>query len=809
MTPKPIISVTGLGAAAPEQSAPLFQTREPIVFPFSLTPLAVTGEFNRAALAKAMEGDRLLAFFPELPAPEELGMLPVQTQLMAFSFQNVRRSGAGILVRVVKELNFPDGSTQILVRGIKRIKCTLLETDPAVPTARFRAVPAAPEELLKEPEIAAHGKNIQMLFQELAATQPGLPAELQIAILNSPQPERLADLVADALNFSYAEKLILLAMPELKARFELLEILMNRELEVFRLGMKIQSEVQQSMNQSQREFFLREQLRAIQEELGEDSRNPDIIELEKRIKESALPETVLEVIQKEMARLEVIPQAAPEYHIAYTYLTWLLDVPWLKFTEDRLDCNAAAGVLDEDHYGLEDVKERILEFMAVLQLRAADSGHKAPILCLVGPPGVGKTSLGQSIARAMNRSFVRISLGGVRDEAEIRGHRRTYVGAMPGRIIQSLKKAGSGNPVFMLDEIDKLANDFRGDPASALLEVLDPAQNHAFNDHYLELDCDLSKIFFIATANVLETIPGPLQDRMEIIRLPGYTSFEKREIARRYLVPRQLKECGLDPKQIRFQLSALDELIDYYTREAGVRQLERSIASVCRKLARRILAAPPEKAVSVNAKLVRELLGARKFLLDEAAEPVLGCATGMAWTGVGGVILPIETIALPDGKGALKLTGSLGKVMQESAETAFSLVRAHAAEWQIDPEVFRKNDIHIHVPDGATPKDGPSAGVTLTLALLSLLTGKPLRRRFAMTGEITLSGKVTAVGGIREKVVAALRAGIRQVMLPEENRKDLEEIPEEVREKLEFFFVSGFREAVKIGFGETKRKGGK
>ena len=449
-----------------------------------------------------------------------------------------------------------------------------------------------------------------------------------------------------------------------------------------------------------------------------------------------------------MARLEVIPQAAPEYHISYTYITWLLDVPWLKFTEDRLDCLEAAKVLDADHYGLEDVKERILEFLAVLQLRKNDD-RKAPILCLVGPPGVGKTSLGQSIARAMNRNFVRVSLGGVRDEAEIRGHRRTYVGAMPGRIVQNLKKAGTANPVFMLDEIDKLANDFRGDPASALLEVLDPAQNYAFNDHYLEVDCDLSKVFFIATANLLDTIPGPLRDRMEIIRLPGYTSFEKREIARRYLVPRQLKASGLTAKQVRFHLSGVDELIDYYTREAGVRDLERTVGQVLRKIARRIVEGKIEAGapVSVTPKLVQELLGPRKFLLDEAENAGPGYATGMAWTSCGGVILPIEVIAIPGGKGALKLTGSLGKVMQESAETAFSLIRAHAAEWKIEPAYFNEHDFHIHVPDGATPKDGPSAGITLTLALISLLTGRSLIPRLSMTGEITLRGRVTAVGG--------------------------------------------------------------
>ncbi|WP_288559750.1 endopeptidase La, partial [uncultured Victivallis sp.] len=760
--------------------------RDPVVFPFGLTPLLVDGEDKLAILRRAMASDRLLAIFPEMPDDEELGTLPVKVSLKIFTYAEKRRSMVGVLARVVKELKFPDGSVRIVVRGVKRISFSKLELADGVPVARFRGIPENREENENE-EVIARQKSVLMLFQELAGMMPGLPDELQVAVLNAGSPARMADMIADSMSFSYPEKLLLLVLSEVRARQEFLAILLNRELEVMKLSMKIQSEVSQVMSQQQREFYLREQLRTIQEELGEDSRNPDIIELEKRIGETELPDKVSEVIAKEMARLEVIPQAAPEYHISYTYITWLLDVPWLKFTEDRLDCQEAAKVLDADHYGLEDVKERILEFLAVLQLRKNDD-RKAPILCLVGPPGVGKTSLGQSIARAMNRNFVRVSLGGVRDEAEIRGHRRTYVGAMPGRIVQNLKKAGTANPVFMLDEIDKLANDFRGDPASALLEVLDPAQNYAFNDHYLEVDCDLSKVFFIATANLLDTIPGPLRDRMEIIRLPGYTSFEKREIARRYLVPRQLKASGLTAKQVRFHLSGVDELIDYYTREAGVRDLERTVGQVLRKIARRIVEGKIEAGapVSVTPKLVQELLGPRKFLLDEAENAGPGYATGMAWTSCGGVILPIEVIAIPGGKGALKLTGSLGKVMQESAETAFSLIRAHAAEWKIEPAYFNEHDFHIHVPDGATPKDGPSAGITLTLALISLLTGRSLIPRLSMTGEITLRGRVTAVGGIREKVIAALRAGIRQVILPEENRKDTLEIPEEVRKKLEF-----------------------
>ena len=475
MADSSVISVNGIGVSQPEATAVFFPMRDPVVFPFGLTPLLVDGEDKLAILRRAMASDRLLAIFPEMPDDEELGTLPVKVSLKIFTYAEKRRSMVGVLARVVKELKFPDGSVRIVVRGVKRISFSKLELADGVPVARFRGIPENREENENE-EVIARQKSVLMLFQELAGMMPGLPDELQVAVLNAGSPARMADMIADSMSFSYPEKLLLLVLSEVRARQEFLAILLNRELEVMKLSMKIQSEVSQAMSQQQREFYLREQLRTIQEELGEDSRNPDIIELEKRIGETELPDKVSEVVAKEMARLEVIPQAAPEYHISYTYITWLLDVPWLKFTEDRLDCQEAAKVLDADHYGLEDVKERILEFLAVLQLRKNDD-RKAPILCLVGPPGVGKTSLGQSIARAMNRNFVRVSLGGVRDEAEIRGHRRTYVGAMPGRIVQNLKKAGTANPVFMLDEIDKLANDFRGDPASALLEVLDPAQN--------------------------------------------------------------------------------------------------------------------------------------------------------------------------------------------------------------------------------------------------------------------------------------------------------------------------------------------
>ena len=501
----------------------------------------------------------------------------------------------------------------------------------------------------------------------------------------------------------------------------------------------------------------------------------------------------------------MMPQAASEYHVAYNYIDWLLSVPWNEFTKDRNDIKRAKVILDQDHYDLKDVKERILEFLAVLQMK---DDKKAPILCFVGPPGVGKTSLGQSIARALNRKFVRMSLGGVRDEAEIRGHRRTYVGALPGRVIQGIKKAGSTNPVFMLDEIDKLGNDFRGDPASALLEVLDPEQNHAFNDHFLELDFDLSSVMFIATANILDTIPPALLDRMEILRLPGYTPMEKKQIARRFLVPRQIKENGLTKSMISLPMKSIDELITYYTQEAGVRNLERTIGNLCRKVTRKIIEGEIKKdeKVTIQQKDVSKYLGQRKVIPEEAERvPEVGLAIGMAWTSVGGTILPVESTFMP-GKGKLQLTGSLGDVMKESAQASFSYIKSNHDKYGIDSTVFDKNDFHLHVPDGATPKDGPSAGITITTSLVSLLTQRKVKVKTSMTGEITLRGKVTAVGGIKEKVIAAMRSGIHTIILPGQNKKDLEEIPQEVKDKIKFIFVDKIEEAIDLMLLKPERK---
>ena len=783
-----------LDISLPEQlNVPALPLNGTLVFPYALTPLVIDGESSIALVARVAAGaDKLIALFPELPAAENGGSVP-DLKVETFSAEEKTLSSIGVLGRVVKHVKFPDGTDRVLIRGLSRIRC--LSFDPQEHTAQVECI--REESGQDEVEIVAMIKNATRQFQEIISYSPNFPEELKIAILNLTDNTRITDLIADTINLSYAEKLEILTLPTLQERLQLLTILLNREVEVLKLGSEIQTQVHNALGKSQREYFLREQLRTIKQELGEESRNPDIVAIQERLEKLEAPQNIIDTVKKETERLDMIPQASGEYTIAYNYIDWILSLPWQTYTEDRINVAEAAKILDRDHFGLKDVKERILEFLSVLQLK---QDRKAPILCFVGPPGVGKTSLGKSIANAMGRKFVRMSLGGIKDEAEIRGHRRTYLGALPGRILQGLKKAGSSNPVFVLDEIDKIGSDFRGDPASALLEVLDPQQNSAFNDHFLELDYDLSSVMFIATANLLDTIPPPLLDRMDIITLPGYTPYEKRQIARRYLVPRQIRENGLEGKKVSFPLKSIDGIINFYTREAGVRSLERTIGTVLRKVARKVVdkAFDPVADSVVTPEAVRKYLGAPKFLMDEIRKkPEVGTATGMAWTSVGGTILQVEAIMMP-GKGELKLTGSLGEVMKESALTAFSFIRSKAEEFHIDPEVFRKNDFHIHVPDGATPKDGPSAGVTLSTALISLLTGKAVRCDLAMTGEITLRGKITAVGGIKEKVIGALRAGVREIILPEENRKDLEDIPDEVREKLKFHFVTEAGQAWKL-----------
>ena len=781
---------------------PVLPLNNIVIFPYTLSTLVIDNEATIKFIMRISEGERLLTLFPDLSKEDMIDTGGIKgfsnegkSTEFSFDIVNVKDkqlSRIGVLGRIVKLLKFPDNTVRVLVRGLKRVGIVDILTETPNITATVEEIPDLED---KSIECVAMAKNAQNQFQEIISLSPNFPEELRVAMLNVEDSSRLADLIADTLNINFTEKLGVLTAPTLNERFQLLTILLNREVEVLHLGNEIQTQVSNALSQSQREFFLREQLKTIKQELGDEDANPDITVIRKKMAKKDLPHNVIEVINKEIERLEIMPQAASEYHVAYNYIDWLLSVPWKDYTEDRNDIKRARKILDQDHFDLKDVKERILEFLAVLQMK---DDKKAPILCFVGPPGVGKTSLGQSIARAIKRKFIRISLGGVRDEAEIRGHRRTYVGALPGRIIQGLKKAGSANPVFMLDEVDKLGNDFRGDPASALLEVLDPQQNHSFNDHFLELDYDLSSVMFIATANILDTIPPALLDRMEILRLPGYTPMEKRQIARRFLLPRQIKENGLTKSILSLPMKSIDELITYYTQEAGVRNLERTIGTLCRKVARKIIEGeiPRDEKTTIGPKDVAGYLGQRKVILEEAErKPEVGLAIGMAWTSVGGTILPVECTSMP-GKGRLQLTGSLGNVMKESAQASFSYIKSNHEKFNIDSEVFNKNDFHVHVPDGATPKDGPSAGITITTSLISLLTNRKVKVKTSMTGEITLRGRITAVGGIKEKVIAAMRSGISTIVMPKQNKKDLEDIPEEVKSKIEFVFVENAEEAV-------------
>jgi ATP-dependent Lon protease len=630
-------------------------------------------------------------------------------------------------------------------------------------------------------------------FAKFVSMIPYLPDELQVVVMNIKDPGKVTDLIASNLNISIEEKQDLLSTLDVRARLEKLATILNREIELLELGHKIQSQVQSELNKNQKEFYLRQQLKAIQRELGEgDGKGAELEELRKRVEDAKMPPEARKAAEHELDRLRMIPPESAEHTVVRTYLEWLVTLPWSTSTEDNLDQHHARQVLDEDHFDLEKIKDRILEYLAVRQLRRDPKG---PILCFVGPPGVGKTSLGRSIARAMGRRFVRLSLGGIRDEAEIRGHRRTYIGALPGRIIQNLKNATSNNPLFMLDEIDKLGMDFRGDPASALLEVLDPEQNNTFQDHYLDVPFDLSRVMFITTANLLDPIPPPLRDRMEVIELAGYTEEEKLEIARRHLVPKQLAENGLTAENLHFEDDAVVHIIRTYTREAGLRNLEREIGSVCRKIARAITEGRTEPVVCTAAK-VRELLGPERFFSEVAErteEP--GVAVGLAWTPNGGDILFIEATRMA-GKKSLTLTGQLGDVMKESAQAALSYIRSRAERLGIPPEFYETSDLHVHVPAGAIPKDGPSAGVTIATALASLLTGRHVRPNVAMTGEITLRGKVLPVGGIKEKVLAAKRAGIETVIMSRRNEKDLEDVGDEARRALRFVFVETIDEVL-------------
>jgi len=711
--------------------------------------------------------------------------------------EKVRKPGlidlyqVGVAAFILKMMRSPENHYHLLVRTAKKVRLlTTLQEEPYL-VARVEPVEESAE---ISKEIEAMALNIRNLFQRMVELS-NMPAELAMVAGNVEGPYPLVYLVASNMDLTLEESQDILETLETRNVLEKLTVHLNNKLETLELSQEIQKRVKEGMDKSQRDYMLREQLKAIQQELGEgDERTVEIDELKKKMSETVMPVEVWETASKELDRLSRMPPAAAEYTVSRTYLDWLLEFPWEVSTEDNLDIAAAQETLDADHYDLEKVKKRIVEYLAVRKLK---EDMKGPILCFVGPPGVGKTSLGQSIARTLGRKFIRISLGGVRDEAEIRGHRRTYVGALPGRIVQGLRKAGANNPVFMLDEIDKVGTDFRGDPSSALLEVLDPEQNHAFSDHYLEVPIDLSRVMFITTANILDTIPPALRDRMEVIELPGYTEEEKLMIAKRYLLPEQVEAHGLKAEHMELEDDAIRTIIRSYTREAGVRNLEREIAGLCRGVAKEV-AGGREEVTRIDSDDLEKFLGPIKFIPELAARSWgAGLATGLAWTPTGGDIIFIEAARMP-GKGGLTLTGQLGEVMKESATAALTYVRTHAADLGIDNNFLESSDIHIHVPAGAIPKDGPSAGIAMLVALASLVSGSPVRREVAMTGEITLRGDVLPVGGIKEKVLAAHRAGIREVILPYVNEKDLPDIPEPVRQSMQFHLVPAMGEALEV-----------
>jgi len=748
---------------------PILPLRDSVTFPDTLTPLAVGQDRSVRLVNDVLAGDRLLAMVAskdpenETPGPDDLYKVGV----------------TGVVARMLK---VPDGTLRILVQGGQRIRIEAWEPDRDYLVAH---VVELPDVVREGPELTALMRNVQQTFTRIIDEVPYLPEELQLAVANVEDPSALGHLIAGALRIKTEEKQELLEESDVAKRLHKLSQILARELEVVNIGSRIQHQVQSEIDDSQREYILRQQLKAIQEELGErDPAEAEIEDLREQIKLRELPDDIRKVADRELSRLEKLPQAAAEHGVIRTYLEWIATLPWNVSTKDNLDLGHAREVLDEDHYDIEKVKDRILEFLAVRKLKPDAKGS---ILCLLGPPGVGKTSLGHSIARALERKFERISVGGLRDEAEIRGHRRTYIGAMPGVILRALRDAESNNPLFMIDEIDKMGSDFRGDPASAMLEVLDPEQNSSFRDHYLDLPFDLSSVMFITTANTLDTVPGPLRDRMEVIALAGYTEEEKLQIARRYLVPRQIDRNGLKKSQIAFTDTGLKTIITDYTREAGVRGLEREIGAACRKVARQVAEDRLDGKVSVSEPRVRELLGRRRFSMESrrrTREP--GVATGLAWTPVGGDVLFVEATAMP-GKGKLTLTGQLGEVMRESAQAALSYVRAHSEE--LPDGWFAEHDLHLHVPSGAIPKDGPSAGITMATALQSLITGRAVRPEIAMTGEITLTGQVLPIGGLKEKALAAQRLGIKHLIAPRRNEGDLEDIPEPLRKGLSFTWV--------------------
>lgn len=773
-----------------QEILPLLAVRDVIVFPNIVVPLFVGRPKSLKALEVAMLSNRLIVIVAQKdPKVEE----PKPSDLYSI----------GTLCHIHQMVKLPDNTVKVLVEGKERVRI-----DDFLRTDDFFEVKVTPIslEIPYSPHVEALLRNVISEFEKYVKLHPKVPPEIMITVMSMSDAGRVADIIAANMHIKLQEKQQILEAILPEERLKKLLSLLVREVEVLELEKKIHEEVRKQMEQTQKEYYLREQLKAIQKELGRtDEFAEEIEEYARKIKEAKMPPQVEEKAMQELKRLEKMPPMTAEATVVRTYLDWLVSLPWSKRTKDKLDISKAAKILDEDHYGLEKVKERILEYLAVRKLSKKMRGQ---ILCFVGPPGVGKTSLARSIARALNRKFVRISLGGVRDEAEIRGHRRTYVGALPGRIIQKIRQAGTKNPVFLLDEVDKIGLDFRGDPAAALLEVLDPEQNHSFSDHFLEVPFDLSEVMFITTANVTYTIPRPLLDRMEVVHIPGYTEEEKIMIALKHLIPKQLERHGLSENKVKITEQAIQKIIREYTREAGVRNLEREIASICRKIARKIVESKGEaaKEYKITAQNLHLYLGPPKFRYGVAEEKdEVGIATGLAWTEVGGEILLVEAVTMK-GKGKLTLTGNLGDVMQESAQAAVSYIRSHAKELGIKDDFYRNLDIHIHVPEGAIPKDGPSAGVAMLTALVSVLTGCPVRRDVAMTGEITLRGKVLPVGGIKEKVLAAHRAGINIVILPKDNEKDTLEISPEIRKKIRFYFVEKMNEVLDIALIKNERK---
>ncbi len=765
---------------------PIVPLRDLVLFPRMIVPLLVGRQRSVNALEEVMHADKIMFVVTQRmvetqdPEPDDLYRV-------------------GTVVRVLQLLRLPDGTMKVLVEGLARATVRRFTKSDDYISARIEVLR---DEVDKTVETEALMRSVASQFEEYVQLSRKIPEEVLVSVSNMDDVARFADTVATHLSGKMEEKQQVLEAAEVTLRLRILARALSGELEILRLERKIEHQVREQLQKSQKEFYLHQQMKAIQEELGQEGDGtPEVAELQQAIEDAHMSEEAEKKSLAELDRLKKMSPMSPEATVVRTYIEWMTSMPWDKRTKDRDDIAEVERILEEDHYGLKKPKERILEYLAVLKLT---NKVKGPILCFVGPPGVGKTSLGKSIARALGREFVRVSLGGVRDEAEIRGHRRTYIGSMPGRIIQGLKKAGSKNPVFLLDEIDKMSSDFRGDPASALLEVLDPEQNCTFNDHYLDVDFDLSEVMFITTANVLHTIPPALEDRMEVARLPGYLKHEKIQIAKQFLVPKQLEANGLDSLGVTFTNSALVRIVEDYTREAGVRNLEREIANICRKLARE-QASGKRTSKSVTAKTVARLLGMPRFLSQEIeTEQRVGVATGLAWTSVGGEILTVEVLTMK-GDGQLTLTGKLGEVMQESAKAALSYAKAHACELGIDEDKLENLDIHIHVPEGAIPKDGPSAGVAMATALVSALTGRPTRSDVAMTGEITLGGKVLPIGGLNEKAVAAHRAEVKTLVIPSRNEKDVTELPKQVRRDLNIELVERLDQVFDLAFEGWKR----